>query len=180
MTSVIRMNTMKVRQTIRTSLKVKPFDKIQQTKPQESRARKLDWNGIALTIARIVSKFKTRTIVYSTLRKSVAKIGHSTHIYKHISRSTCIIGAKIKKNSVQERAFHSGFLYNEKIYSFAKQNFNSTLWQRQENRLLTKSFFWTCFPPISIDKNGQKDIFNIKGVLYCCFNAMKLPFSWRI
>ena len=168
---------MKVRQTIRTSLKVKPLDKIQQTKPQESRARKLDWNGIALTIARIVSKFKTRTIVYSTLRKSVAKIGHSTHIYKHISRSTYrIIGAKIKKNSVQERAFHSGFLYNEKIYSFAKQNFNSTLWQRQENRLLTKSFFWTCFPPISIDKNGQKDIFNIKGVLYCCFNAMKLPF----
>ena len=33
--------------------------------PQESRERKLE-NGIAVTIARIVSKFKTTTIVYST------------------------------------------------------------------------------------------------------------------
>ena len=115
MTSVIRMNTMKVRQTIRTSLKVKPLDKIQQTKPQESRARKLDWNGIALTIARIISKFKTRTIVYSTLRKSVAKIGHSTHIYKHISRSTYrIIGAKIKKIQFKRERFIPAFFKMKK------------------------------------------------------------------
>ena len=65
---------------IRTSLKVKPPNKIQQTKPQESRARKLEI-GIALKMARIVSKFQTRTIAYSTLQKSFAKIGHSTHIY---------------------------------------------------------------------------------------------------
>ena len=61
---------------------------------------------------------------------------------------------------------------------------NKTSLQRfgesKQNRLLIKSFFWTCFPPISIDKNGQKDIFNIKSALYRCFNAMKLPFSWRI
>ena len=59
---------------IRTSLKVKPLNKIQQTKPQESRSRKLE-NGIALKMARIVSKFKTKTIAYSTLQKSFAKIG---------------------------------------------------------------------------------------------------------
>ena len=68
---------------IRTSLKAKPLNKIQQTKPQESRARKLE-NGIALKMARIVSKFKTRTIAYSTLQRSFAKIGHSTHIYMHL------------------------------------------------------------------------------------------------
>ena len=64
------MNTMKVRQTIRTSLKVKPLDKIQQTKPQESRARKLE-NRKAVTITRIVSKFKTTTIVYYALYRKV-------------------------------------------------------------------------------------------------------------
>ena len=37
---------------IRTSLKVKPLDKIQQTKPQESRARKLE-NRKAVTINEI-------------------------------------------------------------------------------------------------------------------------------
>ena len=40
--------------------------------------------------------------------------------------------------------------------------------------------YWTGFPPIGIDKNAQKDISNIKGKLYCRFNAMKLSFSWRI
>ena len=120
MKPVIRMLTMKLRQTIRTSLEVKPLDKIQQTKPQESRARKFE-NGIALKMARIVSKFKTTTIVYNTLQKSVAKIGYSTHIYEHMSRITYrIISATIKKNSVQERAFHSSFLDNKK-YIFAKQ-----------------------------------------------------------
>ena len=103
-----------------TSLKVKPLNKITQTKPQKIRARKLE-NGIALKMARIISKFKTTTIVYSTLQKSAAKIGYSTHIYEHMSRITYrIISATIKKNSVQERAFHSSFLDNKK-YIFAKQ-----------------------------------------------------------
>ena len=33
-------------------------------------------------MARVVSKFKTTTIVYSILQKSAAKIGHSTHIFR--------------------------------------------------------------------------------------------------
>ena len=48
---------MKVRQTIRTSLKVKPLDKIQQTVPQESRAQKPK-NGITVTIARLFPSSK--------------------------------------------------------------------------------------------------------------------------
>ena len=79
---LIRMNAKKTTTNlIRTSLKVKPLNKITQTKPQKIRARKLE-NGIALKMARIVSKFKTRTIDYNTLQESVAKIGHSNHIYK--------------------------------------------------------------------------------------------------
>ena len=107
---------------IRTSLKVKSLDKIQHSKPHESRARKLE-NGIALKMARIVSKFKTRTIDYSTLQESVAKIGHSNHTYMYVPR---FHRRQDKKNSVQERAFHSGFLDNETIL-FAKQNHYSTL-----------------------------------------------------
>ena len=79
MTLLIRMNAKKTTtDLIRTSLKVKPLDKIQQTKSHESRARKLE-NRIALKMARIVSKFKTGTIDYSTLQESVTKIRHSTH-----------------------------------------------------------------------------------------------------
>ena len=50
MTTLIRMHTKNMSHFIRTSLKVKPLNKIQQTKPQESRARKLE-NGIALKVA---------------------------------------------------------------------------------------------------------------------------------
>ena len=91
-----------------TSLKVKPLNKITQTKPQKIRARKLE-NGIALKMARIAFKFKTRTIDYNTLKESVAKIGHSNHIQKYVPRCH-----RRQENSVQERAFHSGFLDNEK------------------------------------------------------------------
>ena len=55
---------------IRTFISVKPLDKIEITKPQESRARKFE-NRKAVTIARIVSKFKTRTIVYYALYRKV-------------------------------------------------------------------------------------------------------------
>ena len=100
----------------RTSLKVKPLDKIQQTKPQESRARKLE-NGIALKMARIVSKFKTTTIVYSILQKSAAKIGYSTHIYEHMSRITYrIISATIKKIPFKRERFIPAFLTTKNIY----------------------------------------------------------------
>ena len=68
-----------------TSLKVKPLNKITQTKPQKIRARKLE-NGIALKMARIAFKFKTRTIDYNTLKESVAKIGHSNLIQKYVPR----------------------------------------------------------------------------------------------
>ena len=48
MTLLIGMHTIKLRQTLFGLPGVKPLDrKIQQTKPQESRARKLE-NGIAL------------------------------------------------------------------------------------------------------------------------------------
>ena len=86
-------------------------------------------------MARIAFKFKTRTIDYNTLQESVAKIGHSNHTYKYVPRFH-----RRQENSVQERAFHSGFLDNEKKI-FAKQNFILTIWREQRNRLLIKSFF---------------------------------------
>ena len=116
-----------------TSLKVKPLNKITQTKPQKIRARKLE-NGIALKMARIAFKFKTRIIDYNTLKESVAKIGHSNLIQKYVPRCH-----RRQENSVQERAFHSGFLDNEK--KIAKQNFILTIRREQRNRLLIKSFF---------------------------------------
>ena len=64
---------------------LKPLHNVKQTKPQESRARKLE-NGIALKMTRIAFKFKTRTVDYNTLQESVAKIGHSNHIYKYVPR----------------------------------------------------------------------------------------------
>ena len=147
---------------IQTSLQaVKPLDKIQQTKPQESRARKLE-NRKAVTITRIVSKFKTSTIVYSTLQKSADKIGRSTHII------TCraFIGAKITVHT--GRAFHSGFFDNEKrpICKTKRQ------WRWPKNppfKLNPPS--WTCFPPISIDKNGK---------FSCCLDAIKLHFMTNL
>ena len=151
-----------------TSLKVKPLNKITQTKPQKIRARKLE-NGIALKMARIAFKFKTRTIDYNTLKESVAKIGHSNLIQRCHRR---------QENSVQERAFHSGFLDNEKTNCKTKLHFNNSA--RAKKPPFNQIFFWTCFPSIRIDKNRQKGISNMKGVLYCRFNATKLPFSWRI
>ena len=128
-------------------------------------------------MAKIAFKFKTRTIDYNTLQESVAKIGHSNHIYKYVPRFHR--RQDRKKIQFKRERFIPAFLTMKKIHLQNKTSLQR-FGESKKTRLLIKSFFWTCFPPISIDKNGEKDIFSIKGVLYCCFNAMKLPFSWRI
>ena len=101
---------------------LKPLHNVKQTKPQESRARKLE-NGIALKMTKIAFKFKTRTVDYNTLQESVAKIGHSNHIYKYVPR----FHRRQDKKKIQfkRERFIPAFLTMEKYICKTKLHFNT-------------------------------------------------------
>ena len=80
-------------------------------------------------MAKIAFKFKTRTINYNTLQESVAKIGHSNHIYKYVPRFHR--RQDTKKIQFKTERFIPAFLTMKKN-TFAKQNFTSMLWREQK------------------------------------------------
>ena len=113
-------------------------------------------------MAKIAFKFKTRTIDYNTLQESVAKIGHSNHIYKYVPR---FHGRQDRKKiQFKRERFIPAFLTMKIIHLQNKISFNA-LARPKKNRLLIKSFFGPVSRQLALIKMA-KTIFSVLKA-YC-------------